>query len=404
MTSQFKRRTARHLAGALAMMTGAVPVFAHADDATLQQQVDALTKKVDALGKASSSNPLKGLTISGYIDPTYIYNKDQNISSFFFLNKNAPYTYYQSSFGDMYLDINKKFAGGSSVDIQIMPTRGYGQVSGNNSIINAAVLSVPVNDKLSLIAGQVPAWDGYESETSPQMLTITHNLLFDFSEPGFFTGAGGVYTSGPYTVQALLANTWNTTYNTAFKAPTLEYRFSVAPSSALSFGLYGTIGKNPTVTGVPTNSTRIYNDFDGTYTTGPWTFNWQLDYGRQNVGAANGDTAVWYGTSLLGNYRFTKLVGATLRYDYLNDKKNGGHIATADTLDGFITDPANPNAGTSRQALTAALLLYPWKQVIVKFEARHDWANIDAFADTSTTPITFKKSNNTLAAQVVYSF
>ncbi|MDE2089344.1 MAG: DUF3138 family protein, partial [Gammaproteobacteria bacterium] len=107
--------------------------------------------------------------------------------------------------------------------------------------------------------------------------------------------------------------------------------------------------------------------------------------------------------SLLGNYRFNKLVGATLRYDYLNDTKNGGHIV-GDTLDGFITDPTNPNAGTTRQALTAALLLYPWKQVIVKFEARHDWANLDAFADNSTTPVTFKKTNNTLAAQVVYSF
>lgn len=400
MTSQFKKRT-RRLAGALAMMTGALPMLAHADEAALQQQVDALTKKVDALEKKSSSNPLEGLTISGYIDPTYIYNEDQNISSFFFLNKNAGYRYYQSTFGDVYLDINKKFAGGSSVDIQIMPSRGYGQVSGNNNVINAAQLTVPVNDKLSFIAGQIPAWDGYEVETSPQMLTVTHNLLYDFSEPGFFTGAGGVYTSGPYTVQALLANTWNTTYNKSFKEPTLEYRFSVAPSSALSFGLYGTVGKFPIT--ATTNSTRFFNDFDGTYTTGPWTFNWQFDYGSQTKAAANGGTTTWYGTSLLGNYRFTKLVGATLRYDYLNDKKNGGHIV-GDPLDGFITDPTNPNAGTERQALTAALLLYPWKQVIVKFEARHDWANINAFADNSTTPNTFKKSNNTLAAQVVYSF
>ncbi|MDA8119845.1 MAG: DUF3138 family protein, partial [Gammaproteobacteria bacterium] len=330
-------------------------------------------------------------------------------------DRNSPYTYYHSTFGDLYLDFNKKFGNGGSIDIQIMPTRGYGSTFGSpatahaaNSIINAAVLTLPVSKEVDFIAGQVPAWDGYESETSPQMLTITHNLLYDFSEPGYFTGAGASYTSGILTVQTLLGNSWNTAYTGSAaptKAPTFEYRVSLAPSSALSFGLYGTIGKNPTLTNPGVETTRIYNDFDGTYTLGAATFNWQFDLGHQTAAAANGGNAMWYGTSLLANYRFTPLVGATLRYDYLNDKKNGGHVALADYYDGFApTSAAAPgvNNGPVRQAVTADLLLYPVKNTIVKFEYRYDRANGALFVDTATGG--YKKSNNVLAAQIVYSF
>ncbi len=357
----------------------------------------------------TNATTVDGLKISGYLDPTYVFNQDAHVSSFFFADPNAAYTYYHSTFGDVYLDINKQFANGGSVDIQLMPTRGYGGAfggKGHNSIVNAAILTLPVNKKIDFIAGQVPAWDGYESETSPQMLTVTHNLLYDFSEPGYFTGAGGSYTSGILTVQALLGNSWNMNYtgsNASTRAPTLEYRVSLAPSSDLSFGLFGTVGKNATLTGGP-ETTRIYNDFDGTYTLGAATFNWQLDLGHQTDGAANGGNAMWYGASVLANYRFTPLVGATLRYDYLNDSTNGGHIATTDSADGFyvpVTAPGVDN-GPIRQAITADLLLYPLKNTIVKFEYRYDHANGAMFLNTATGG--YKKGNSVLAAQVVYSF
>jgi len=370
---------------ALALMTGLAPVWAATTNATT----------------------VDGLQISGYVDPTYVFNQDAHVSSFFFAKPTAGYNYYHSSFGDVYLDINKKLANGGTVDIQLMPTRGYAGSFGttNGSIINAAVLTLPVSTTVDFIAGQVPAWDGYEVETSPQMLTITHNLLYDFSEPGFFTGAGGSYTSGMLTVQTLFGNSWNTTYtgsSASTKAPTFEYRVSLAPTSALSFGLYGTYGKNATLVGGP-ETTRIYNDFDGAYTLGAATFNWQFDLGRQANGAANGGNALWYGTSLLANYRFTPLVGATLRYDYLNDKKNGGHISTGDYLDGFAqTASTSLNNGPVRQAITADLLLYPEKNTIVKFEYRYDKANGAMFLNTATNG--YKNSNNVVAAQIDYSF
>ena len=74
----------------------------------------------------SNALTVDGLKISGYLDPTYIYNQDQHVSSFFFADPNAGYHYYHSTFGDVFLDINKPLADGGSIDVQIMPTRGYG--------------------------------------------------------------------------------------------------------------------------------------------------------------------------------------------------------------------------------------------------------------------------------------
>lgn len=209
------------------------------------------------------------------------------------------------------------------------------------------------------------------------------------------------------TIRTLLGNSWNTAYtgaNAQTKAPTFEYRVSMAPTSALSFGLYGTIGKNLTLSNAAIETTRVYNDFDGSYTLGAATFDWQFDPGHQTDGAANGGNAMWYGTSLLANYRLTSLVGATLRYDYLNDKKNGGHVSTADPADGFYVPVTAPgvNNGPVRQAVTVDLLLYPQKNTIVKFEYRYDRANAGMFQDTATG--TYKKANNIMAAQIAYSF
>ncbi len=364
---------------------------------SLSQQVQTLGAKVKQL--EGPAGLLSGISISGYIDPTYVYNSRQHISSFFFGDKTAPYRFYHSTFGDLFLNVTKKFSGGGTLDIQIMPNRGYG--AGVGSIINAAYFTVPVTGKFSVIGGQMPAWDGYEPQISTGMYTVTHNLLFGFSEPAFFTGVGGQYASGPYTVQMLVANTWNSAFNKSFREPTLEYRFSVAPSSSFSYGLYGTIGR---IAGVATGAgpdTRFFNDLDATYTSGPLTLSGQLDHGYQKHGAANGRTAEWYGASVMGNYRFMPMAGLTLRYDYLNDTKNGGHIVN-DPQDGFITDPADSNSGTRRQAFTTALLLYPMKHLTVKLEYRHDWANFATFRRGKTG--SRHDSDDTLAAQFLFAF
>lgn len=367
------------------------PLCAHADMLAIGSD-----SPQPAPENVKTPSPLDGLSISGYIDPVYIYNRDADQSSFRFLNEadKSAYNYDNSTFGDLYLNIAKKFASGSKVNIVLMPTRGYG-----GSLVDAAQFTIPITAELSGFAGKIPAWDGFEGKYSTATYQVTHSLLYDFSEPGYFTGAGGEYTKGIFDLKAMIANSWNSSFNSSIKTPTLVYRFTLSPSKDFSYGLFGTVGDEPTPAGK--SSTRYYVDFDGSYTIGKLLLGWQFDYGHQVDAAFNGKTAEWWGALGVANYRFTDLVGATFRYDYLDDSKNGGHIASADFRNGFITDPTDPNKGTKRQSLTAAILLYPTPQLTTKFEYRHDIANLDAFAKNNGA---LTKHNDLLVTQFVYTF
>ena len=147
-------------------------------------------------------------------------------------------------------------------------------------------------------------------------------------------------------------------------------------------------------------------------------YNAEFDYGRQQNAAWNGGAAQWYGVSLLGHRKWMTDIlgkmGATLRYDYLNNSKNGGGGAGValnangyDGVNGFgvsqacVASGATDCKGANRQALTADLLFYPTDQLTLKFEYRHDWASQDVFLRNDGR---FRRSNDMLGAQAVYSF
>ncbi|XLM22700.1 DUF3138 family protein, partial [Chromobacterium piscinae] len=72
----------------------------------------------------------------------------------------------------------------------------------------------------------------------------------------------------------------------------------------------------------------FFTEADASYTLGDIQYNAELDYGQQQKAAWNGGNAQWYGASLLGHRKWMTdslgKMGATLRYDYLNNSKNGG--------------------------------------------------------------------------------
>ncbi|KST71387.1 hypothetical protein WS76_22790 [Burkholderia humptydooensis] len=127
--------------------------------------------------------------------------------------------------------------------------------------------------------------------------------------------------------------------------------------------------------------------------------------------------------SLLAHRKFNVPVlgrmGATLRYDFLANSKNGGGGGVAlngngmDTADGFgidadclATSKANGGLGfeckgANRQDVALDLLFYPTQQITVKVEYRHDWANNKVFLRNDGS---YSKSNDLLATQFIYSF
>ncbi|GLU32707.1 DUF3138 family protein [Trinickia caryophylli] len=448
---------------------GKAPAQLSNDEVTsMKQQIANQQMKVDALTDAANTGPLAGLSVTGYIDPTYVFNRAQRTSSFLFANHESSYNYFNSTFGDIYLDIKKTFGVGPmapSAEITLMPNRGngitllqneHGQIG--NNILNTAVVNVPLTTSTTLVAGLIPSFGGYEVQQSNQMLTLTHNLLYDFSDPGSYIGVGANYTKGNWAWKFFLGNEQYRTYGavtqtgtnangdpitSSNKIPTFTARADYTWSSALDIGGSFNIGRQTLASGTTTDAsgntvpvygvggqassgygTFFFAELDATYMLADVQYNAELDYGQQKNAAFNGGTAQWYGLSLLGHRKFNLpllgRMGATLRYDLLVNSKNGGggggialNSNGMDPYNGFGIGAdclANSKAGgglgfeckgANRQDVALDLLFYPTQQITVKVEYRHDWANQKVFLRNDGS---YSKSNDLLATQFIYSF
>jgi hypothetical protein len=431
----------------------------------MKQQIANQQLKVDSLEDAAQTGPLAGLSVTGYIDPTYIYNRAQSSASFLFANHENVYTYYNSTFGDLYLDIKKTFGVGPmapSAEVTLMPNRGngitllqnsHGEIG--NNILNTAVVNVPLSATTTFVTGLIPSFGGYEVQQSNQMLTLTHNLLYDFSDPGSYIGIGANYTKGAWAWKFFLGNEQYRTFGavtqtgtnalgdpitTSNKIPTFTARTDYTWSSALDVGGSFNIGRQtlPSAINADTGAvtfgvggqspssggTFFFTEADLTYLLADVQYNAEIDYGQQQNAAFNGGQAQWYGLSLLAHRKFNLpgvgRMGATARYDLLVDSKNGGggggialNSNGMDTANGFGIGAdclANSKAGgglgfeckgATRQDVAFDLLFFPTQQITVKVEYRHDWANNKVFLKNDGS---YGKSNDLLATQFIYSF
>lgn len=428
---------------------------AEVDD--LKRKVARQEMKVNKLYTDTYDGPGAGLQITGYLDPTYVVNQNRRSAGFQFLNRD-PYTYDNSSNGDLYLRIQKRFGDGPmapNVDIQIQPTRGSGtfDTASDGSVISSifqqVLMNIPLTDTFTATAGYTLSYSGYEYVESTLTNTISHNLLYDFSAPANYVGAGLAYTKGNWAVKGFVGN--EEYYNIGSRVgarpnrmPTVMMRADYTWNSALYLGgsfnlgrttLYSPIDGCDSGYGYQCSSPNAYArkfqmELDLSYLAADVQYNAQVDYGTQNRGAWNGGTAVWWGLSGLAHRRWTTeslgRLGATIRLDYLNNQRNGGggsgwylsnDVAPGtDGANGFGIAPdcyaadvdADGNSlnginckGANRWALTAAVLFYPTDQWTLKAELRHDRANLAVF---TTQDGSLRRSNNIFSLQTVYAF
>ncbi|MFC5431456.1 DUF3138 family protein [Paraburkholderia denitrificans] len=438
----------------------------------MKQQIANQQLKVDSLSDAANTGPLAGLSVTGYIDPTYIYNRAPGTSSFLFANRSPEYNYFNSTFGDVYLDIKKTFGVGPmapSAEITLMPSRGNGitlltdqrgNITGN--ILNTAVITVPVTATGTFVAGLMPSFGGYEVQQSNLMLTLTHNLLYDFSDPGSYVGVGWNWTpSGSnWAWKFMIANeqyrtngavTQTGTNSLPFpltqdpitrsnRIPTFTARADYTWSSALDIGgsfnigrqtlgvgtnpFTGNQGFGPGANATTSGGYFFFGELDATYTLADLQYNAELDYGQQQHAAFNGGNAQWYGFSLLAHRKFSMpglgRMGATVRYDLLANSKNGGggggivlNSNGMDVNNGFgvgadclVNSVNNGGAGleckgATRQDVALDLLFFPTQQITVKVEYRHDWATQRVFLRSDGS---YSKNNDLIGTQLIYSF
>lgn len=410
------------------------------------QDFNRIAVKTEALEDAVEAQGLKMFKINGYADPTYLYNQRQRRGGVQFLNSVADdgYNYDNSYFGAASIDFQKEMEGGTRWRLTLIPQRGAGSVTGEGSIIHEASVSVPLGDlQTRFIAGQLPDWSGYEYLQPTLNKLITHNLLFDFTLPTTYTGAGMDITRGKWIYKFMLGNMNASKKAPNERTPAFAYRVDYSRGEFQGFGFAGVHGKaanfsenafhyepgTDPVTGDPID-VQVFDtqresrvdlfEFDAYFIRGDFTWQGQFSIGQQKkaaiVPAADGRArdSRWIGASTLLAYKFIPRWEVIGRLDYLRNNKNGGGLlgyTAADDRNGFGPDAnlgctdagiEGCDKGASRTALSLGLSYLFNLNTVLKAEARFDRANLPVFLDVRTGE--YRKSNAVFGTSVVVSF
>lgn len=411
------------------------------------RELNRVTIKAEALQDNFADQGLKGLTISGQIDPTFIWNRRQDNAGFVLLNNgDARYTYDNSYFGMAVLDLQKETDSGTKWRLTLAPERGTGALF-NGSIVHEASVSLPLTDlQTRLWVGQIPDWTGYEYTLPWDNKLITHNLLFDTMAPTAYTGAALEITRGKWWSRIGLANV-NTARNPAgHKSPALVYRVDYSKGEFEGFGFTGLHGRlaNFAADGTWQRDTGTLDgdgnlvfeesafdgagkatmahllEFDAYFVRGDWSVFGQVSYGQQKRSAIfNSDgvlrDARWWGVSTTVGYKITPRLESVLRADYVSNKRNGGGLlgySFDDGLNGIGRGLAadgsfarGESVGSNRWALSLGMNYLYDENTILKVEFRHDGASQPVFMSQSgLDPRGWRKSNQLLGASVVVKF
>jgi Protein of unknown function (DUF3138) len=388
-------------------------------------ELNRLTVKVEALEDSREASGFQGLTISGQMQAAYMYNRAQDLAGFQFLDSVAEYgyNYWNSYIGMAIIDFQKEMLDGTRWRLTLAPQRGVGSVIDGSSIVQEASVSVPLTDlQTRFIAGQIPDWSGYEYLQPTLNKLITHNLLFDFTLPTGYIGAGIEYSTGKWVTKAMLAQMNQNANFSSAKGSVLAWRLDYARGEYQGFGMAGVYGQAPNFVNEVGNTNLGLIEVDGYFIRGDWTVQGQLSYGYQKQAAvtanANGglQTASWYGLSTLAAYKFTPRFEGVGRFDYLYNGKNGGGLLGYGADDGNGIGPngnlgceqglpavsSGCNKGASRYALSLGMNYLFNEYTMFKAEARYDWANEPVFLNVSDG--SYGKGNTVLGAAVVVSF
>ena len=419
--------------------------------------------KVEAMEDVKESSGFKDFKISGFLDPTYIFNQRAHRGSVLFLDTqdgtpndfttNA-FGYDNSNFGGATLKFEKELEGGAKAMMTLRPHK-----SGSTTIVEEALLTVPLDDGIKLIAGKQISWNGYEYVNAPDMKNITHNLLFDFGGPYYVVGGGLTFKFAGMDFKTLAGNLNTHRDVPGSKSRGLHWRGDAGLNEFSGWGASGMHGK---IGGQNYN----YGEVDFWYTKGDLTFNAQLEGSRHKASAYNGGDASHIGVSALAAYKLTPQWEAVVRADWYNNSKNGGGgpafvfgdcsvgtVPVTVNLDldgsgvigdipgelgiavdtdgdgiqdtvaaggcgdnrsgfgpGMVDDGTgtntwvlgDPNRGAKRTALTLGLNYTLSDNALLKFEYRYDRSDINSFFDFNAN--NYKKSNSVFGVQTVVKF
>lgn len=429
----------------------------------LKKQLQVLTQKVEAATEAAAAQPavevqdfnrikvkaesvednieasgLKGIKISGVMDPTFVYSNRQDHAGFAFLNNfdyrsaEESYAFDNSYFGMAVLDIQKETEGGNKWRLTLAPHKSAGSGYNLGSLVHEASVSVPLTDPATrMIAGMIPDWSGYEYILANQQPLISHNMLFDFTIPTIYSGVGMEVTRGKWIVKGMLGNINQIRKGNGDKTPGLTYRVDYSKGEYDGFGFAGTHSFSSG------NKFDLF-EVDGYFIRGDVTLQGQIGFGRKPNASATGGTAQWWGASGLFGYKLNPRLQAVARLDYIANRNNGGGVfgsvssgcldatgaddsangcansvvALGDYRNGFgptfqdaldyATGVTSELRGVNRYALTTGVNYLFNPTTTLKLEARYDAASGPVFFNVKDG--SFKKNSTMISSSVVVQF
>jgi len=389
-----------------------------------QQDFNRIAVKAEALEDARDNAGLKGFKLAGSMDLVYAYNHDLQRAQFVFLTPGAAvgYGYDNGYFGTVTLDVQKELEGGSKFRVTLMPARSSADIGESlGGIVHEASFSIPLGDlQTRLIGGQLPDWSGYEYLPATQNKLVSHNLLFDFTLPTFYTGVGVELVRGKWDLKAVVAN-MSATHRSDFEStPVLAYRGDYARGEYTGFGFAGVHGKAKNWQEGATRDTWLdLFEVDGYYTRGALNLQGQVGAGHQKDASVSPDPdtgdlrdAIWVGASALASYKVTPRLELALRGDYLMNHWNGGGLlafSAADDRNGIGPSPTgDPDQGADRYAVTAGFNYALTANATVKGEYRFDGATQAVFRTSKggedPAEIDYSRLNHLVSAQLVLFF
>ncbi len=392
------------------------------------QDFNRIAVKTEAIEESLESQGYKGLKVSGYIEPAFVYNQRQDRAGFQFLNQQADgYAYDTSYIGSASIDFTKEVEGGTIWKLTLTPNRGVGAAIDGASIVQEATVAIPLGSlQTRLVAGQIPDWSGYEYQQPTLNPFTTHNLLYDFTLPVGYTGVGISHTVGKWWLRGAVANVNAAMRGANEKAPALVYRVDYSKGEFDGWGFAGLHGKTANFNYEDSKTMSHLFEVDGYYLRGDWALQGQVSIGTQKQGAITPDAegnfrdSRWWGISGLAGYMFTPRLQGLVRADYINNKANGGglfgyngygsvdedtgdYVYGNDGRNGIGPDLAGDvNRGANRYAVTVGMKYAYDLSTTFKLEYRLDGADRAVFENVSDG--TFKKNNSLVAASVVVAF
>jgi len=372
-------------------------VSAKSESTVSSQQVNRLEQKMDLAEEDSIKAGFKGLKFKGAMEVVYLNDQLSNSTGFDKAKGNGGY-------GGAMLEIGKEPDAGIGWMLRLIPLSAAG------SIVHEATVSVPIGEHgAKLNAGLTPDYSGYEYSMGNLNPLVTNNLLYANTAASNYTGVGMSYDlGGGWTAKWMVGQVDGVMTR---KAPGFAYRADYSMNEYDGLGFSGVhVRTNDPASGANADLLEI----DGYHTRGDLTLQAQFSAGRMIGGALDlsGADAKWWGVSGLVGYKLTPRLQAIARFDYIDNRANGGGIyynpadANGTTVYGPELDSAgqvvDPSRGANRYALSTGFNYAVNANTQWKTELRFDRSSGYNFLDSDG--VTYKQGQTTIGTSVVVSF